>query len=205
MERIRQRAQAVGQQVAQAEQRLQTQAQVTGRLVAQAGPQPQGQYFPVSANPRSPVSAAHIAPRLDSGSSVHTRNTIVDMEMTGVVSDNVQEEEAHQNSQDGPAAGVASATLRGVQGFLSSLLGHVVGHPQADPGQGDEESGQVGRQEDGGVAGRVEDEEAGLADSLAVGNNTTSRLIPNNFFDSPDVPARRHQPVRKGRPESYKI
>ena len=130
----------------------------------------------------------------------HTQYSTLNMELTNLepgargqleqaaVEHEVQEEPG-QAVVDQAEAWSAGSTLQGIRGFLSGILEHVVG-PQPD-GQEDHVS--------------VEEGERQMEESQVSAQNTTSRLIPPSFFDSPDIPPRRHQPVRKGRPSSYKV
>lgn len=171
VERLRQQVLEVGRQVAQVERGL------PGHQVLEFGP---GQ--------------SHTVP-----SAGNTHHSAIDMEITRAAS-GVSRGEGEQQGAGQQVSVSSGSVIQGVRGFLSSLLGHVVG-PQAeeqdDQGQAREDLGQPGVLQPGAGG-----QEAGSQD---VSQSVSSRLIPSNFFDSPDVPARRYQPVRKGRPYSYKI
>ena len=177
-ERLRQQVLAVGRQAALLEHQLQGQPpSALNRL-------PSGRQGAFAERDGSPVQSSH------------TQYSVLDMEMTNVESGSRQGqlESAEADQRRGEATG---STFQGIRGFLSSILGQVVGPRQEEHDQPEEDQNHVEEEQ---VEPRVQDETAQNSPQ-----NTTSKLIPSNFFDSPDIPPRRYQPVRQGRPSSYKI
>ena len=175
VERLRRQVLVVGQQVAHVEQ----QAQQVG-----SSEQPGQDRSPGVVSARPDVSS-ELAGTV--GSAGHTQHLAVDMDLTGVEPGVNENLEGRRNGSE--SAESVPSTLQNVQGFLSSLLGRVVGSSQADD------------QHDG--AGIELPRNPGQFQPNA--NDVASTPNPSTLPKSPDVPIRRQQPLRKGRPDSYKI